>query len=159
MDCGPPGSSVRGISRQEHWSELPFPSPGDLANSGIEPTSPVLPAESSQCEPPGKPKEDCKKQFMVVAPTRQSLLIWPMSPQGQKSWIFCLAEFLMAPGSLLAFRLCNHICSYNTINEHMYLRFANASKRFFFFLQANYLFFKKSPCPLIFLRWQSTLTI
>ena len=120
MDCGPPGSSVRGISRQEHWSELPFPSPGDLANSGIEPTSPVLPADSSQCEPPGKPKEDCKKQFMVVAPTRQSLLIWPMSPQGQKSWIFCLAEFLMAPGSLLA----------------------NASKRFFF-LASKLSFFKK----------------
>ena len=33
-----------GFSRQEHWSGLPFPSPGDLPNSGIEPTSPVAPA-------------------------------------------------------------------------------------------------------------------
>jgi len=33
-----------GFSRQEYWSELPFPSPGDLPNPGIEPTSPASPA-------------------------------------------------------------------------------------------------------------------
>ena len=33
-----------GFSRQEHWSELPFPPPGDLPNPGIEPESPVSPA-------------------------------------------------------------------------------------------------------------------
>ena len=33
------GSSIHGISRQEHWSGLPFPLPGDLPNSGIKPTS------------------------------------------------------------------------------------------------------------------------
>ena len=39
MDCGPPGSSVHGIfSRQEYWSGLPFPSPGDLPDPGIEPS-------------------------------------------------------------------------------------------------------------------------
>ena len=31
-----------GFSRQEYWSGLPFPSPGDLPNSGIEPGSPAL---------------------------------------------------------------------------------------------------------------------
>ena len=31
-----------GFSRQEHWSELPFPSPGDLPNPGFKPRSPVL---------------------------------------------------------------------------------------------------------------------
>ncbi|ELR48660.1 hypothetical protein M91_21372, partial [Bos mutus] len=31
-----------GFSRQEHWSGLPFPTPGDLANPGIEPMSPAL---------------------------------------------------------------------------------------------------------------------
>ena len=30
MDYSPPGSSVMGFSRQEYWSGLPFPSPGDL---------------------------------------------------------------------------------------------------------------------------------
>ena len=33
-----------GFSRQEHWSGLPFPPPGDLANPGIEPASPASPA-------------------------------------------------------------------------------------------------------------------
>ena len=36
-----------GFSRQEYWSELPFPSPGDLLYPGIEPTSPALQADSS----------------------------------------------------------------------------------------------------------------
>ena len=44
MDCSPPGSSVHGFSRQEYWSGLPFPSPGDLPNPGIEPGSPALTA-------------------------------------------------------------------------------------------------------------------
>ena len=42
MDCGPPGSSVHGFSRQEYWGELPFPPPGDLPHPGIEPGSPAL---------------------------------------------------------------------------------------------------------------------
>ena len=37
LDCGPPGSSVHGIPRQEHWSGLPFPSPGDLPDHGSNP--------------------------------------------------------------------------------------------------------------------------
>ena len=35
-----------GLSRQECWSGLPFPAPGDLPNSGIEPRSPALQADS-----------------------------------------------------------------------------------------------------------------
>ena len=35
-----------GFLRQEYWSGLPFPSPGDLANPGTEPTSPALQADS-----------------------------------------------------------------------------------------------------------------
>ena len=44
-----------GFSRQEHWSGLPCPPPGDLPNSGIEPGSPALQADSLPSEPPGKP--------------------------------------------------------------------------------------------------------
>ena len=44
MDCSPPGSSVHGFSRQEYWSGLPFPPPGDLPHAGIEPESPASPA-------------------------------------------------------------------------------------------------------------------
>ena len=42
------------FSRQETWSGLPFPSPGDLPDSGIEPGSPALSADSLPSEPPGK---------------------------------------------------------------------------------------------------------
>ena len=40
-----------GFSRQECWSGLPFPSPGDLPNSGIEPGSPALQADALPWEP------------------------------------------------------------------------------------------------------------
>ena len=53
MDCSPPGSSFMGFSRQEYWSGLPFPSPGDLPNPGIEPGSPALQADSLPSAPPG----------------------------------------------------------------------------------------------------------
>ena len=43
-----------GFPRQEYWSRLPFPSPGDLPNPGIEPGSPALQADSIATEPPGK---------------------------------------------------------------------------------------------------------
>ena len=41
------------LSRQEYWSGLPFPSPGDLPNPGIEPRSPALQADALPPEPPG----------------------------------------------------------------------------------------------------------
>ena len=42
-----------GFSRQEYWSGLPFPSPGDLPNPGIKPGSPALQADALSSEPPG----------------------------------------------------------------------------------------------------------
>ena len=43
-----------GFSRQEYWSGLPFPSPGNLPDPGIEPRSPTLQADALLSEPPGK---------------------------------------------------------------------------------------------------------
>ena len=45
-----------GFSRQEYWSGLPFPSPGDLPHPGIEPMSLVLASGFFTAEPPGKAK-------------------------------------------------------------------------------------------------------
>ena len=42
------------FSRQEYWSRLPFPAPGDLPNPGIEPRSIALQADSLLTEPLGK---------------------------------------------------------------------------------------------------------
>ena len=44
-----------GFSRQEYWSGLPFPSPGDLPDPGIEPGSSALEANTLTSEPPWKP--------------------------------------------------------------------------------------------------------
>ena len=44
-----------GFPRQESWSRLPFPSPGDLPDLGIEPESPALAGGFSTTKPSGKP--------------------------------------------------------------------------------------------------------
>ena len=46
-----------GFSRQEYWNGLPFPSPGDLPDPGIEPRSLTLQVVSVPSEPPGKPSQ------------------------------------------------------------------------------------------------------
>ena len=46
-----------GFSRQQYWSGLPFPSPGDLPDPGIEPGSPALQADALTSEPLGKPNK------------------------------------------------------------------------------------------------------
>ena len=59
MGCSPPGSSVHGIIQQEYWSRLPFPSSGDLPDTGIEPASLISPALAGiffTIEPSGKPQ-------------------------------------------------------------------------------------------------------
>jgi len=43
------------FSRQQYWSELPFPTPVDLPNPGVELGSPAFQADSLPSEPPGKP--------------------------------------------------------------------------------------------------------
>ena len=46
-----------GLSRQEYWSGLPFPSPGDLPDAGIEPRSPALQVDSLPSEPSATARE------------------------------------------------------------------------------------------------------
>ena len=61
--------------RQKYWSGLPFPSPGDLSNPGIEPKSPSLQADSLPTEPLGKPRPSIHVSFsealQVVLPADQ----------------------------------------------------------------------------------------
>ena len=53
------------FSRQEYWSGLPFPSPGDLSNPGIERRSPELQADSLLSELPGKLLEAYKTGYAL----------------------------------------------------------------------------------------------
>ena len=48
-----------GFPREEYWSGLPFPSPGDLSNPGIKPTSPMLAGRFFTTEPQGNPFRFC----------------------------------------------------------------------------------------------------
>ena len=52
-----------GFSRQEYWSGLPFPSPGNLPNPGIEPRSLTLYTDALPSEPPGKSPAVCSFHF------------------------------------------------------------------------------------------------
>ena len=54
-----------GFSRQEYWSGLPFLSPGDLPDPGIEPRSPALQADVLTSEPPGKDKRRQLQNMLV----------------------------------------------------------------------------------------------
>ena len=55
-----------GFTRQDYWSGLPFPSPGDLPDPGIKPRSPALQADALPSEPPGKPKEMALIGFTLI---------------------------------------------------------------------------------------------
>ena len=64
-----------GFSRQEYWSGLPLPSPGDLHNSGIEPGSPTLQADDALLsKPPGKPMINPQVKSYVTVKSRKIFL-------------------------------------------------------------------------------------
>ena len=83
-----------GFSKQKYWSGLPFPSPGDLPNPGIEPQSPVLQTDSLPPEPPGKPRPKNKwwrrhtKSPCLTAHVHASLEGRPEAPEA----LFHLSE-------------------------------------------------------------------
>ena len=96
MGCSPPRSSAHGFSRQEYWSGLPCPPPGDLPDPGIEPGSPALQADSLMSEPPGKPRHtrvDCHSLLHGIFPDQgwnPRLLHWQAGsePPGNPSTIW-----------------------------------------------------------------------
>ena len=95
-DCSPPGSSVHGISQQEYWNRLPFASPGDLPDPGIEPVSPVSPALAGgffTTEPPdtvAQPLPATLAQGPLVSATTQVRTKWRVckNNQGLRSLIY-----------------------------------------------------------------------
>ena len=79
-----------GFSRQEYWSGLPFPPPGDLLNSGIEPASlaaPALQVDSLLPVQPGKPRrvESClyfQKRLNFASSSRGVTVMVPRLKEG-----------------------------------------------------------------------------
>ena len=72
----------KGFPRQEHWSGLPFPSPGDLPNPGIEPTSPALQADSLSLSHQGGPLHRIMHTCEAASVISNSLRHMDCSPPG-----------------------------------------------------------------------------
>ena len=70
-----------GFSRQKYWRGLPFPSPGDLPDPGIEPRSPTLQADVLTSEPPGKPQRDFRTEHFLQAPIKKVSQIYKTNDQ------------------------------------------------------------------------------
>ena len=66
-----------GFYRQGYWSELPFPSPGDLPIPRTESRSCSLQADSLLSEPPGKTEEVEQSQYLILNPFGSSLVLVP----------------------------------------------------------------------------------
>ena len=106
-----------GFPRQEYWSGLPRPSPGDLPSPGIKPWSPTLQADSLPSEPPGKPGEKRNRKYQF-----SSKVICQNIPSNPTSY------------AMKCWGKCNftYFCMYSVMNQFLALK-----KKLFFFL-ANY---------------------
>ena len=117
MDCSPPGSSVHEIFQQGYWSGLPFPSPGDLPDPGIELGSPALQADSLSTELQGKSKEYNHSGFgidhLVMSMCRvfscvvgRGCLLWPVRSLGKTLLALHLLRFVLQGQICLLLKGC-----------------------------------------------------
>ena len=77
------------LSRQQYWNGLPFPSPGDLPNPGVEPGSPALQADALPSEPPGKPYQEPGTRsniFLILTHHRPHCRAWHMVGLLNETW-------------------------------------------------------------------------
>ena len=98
-----------GFSRQEYWSGLPFPSPGDLPNPGIKPRCPSLQADALTSEPPGKPLIILVSRYIIGASQVAQRL--KHLPAMRETWVqsLCwedpLEKEMVTHSSILAWRI------------------------------------------------------
>ena len=88
VECIPPSM---GFSRQEYWSGLPFPSPGDRPNSGIQPGSPAFQADALTSEPPGKPTWS----IQLINSDRAWMPVMVLSTSGPCGKLIILVHFMV----------------------------------------------------------------
>ena len=137
-------SPSMGFSRQEYWSGLPFPSPGDLPTPGIEPRSPAFQADALTSEPRVKPTyfsiktrnklcESGKGGRILVGPWEDCVLLTAvllLLACGWKSW-FCIC-FVECSGR---FHLWNSVwdrhCFFCEIQNNSSCKFTGARSLFF----------------------------
>ena len=78
-----------GLSRQEYWSGLPFPSPGDLPDPGIEPGAPALEADTLPSEPPGKSSISMSILFQQRRRWHPTPVLLPGKSHGWRNLVGC----------------------------------------------------------------------
>ena len=84
MDCNPPGSSIHGISQVRVLEWLPFPSPGDLPDPGIEPVSPALAGRFCTTE---SLRNITDTQISVTAQMLASSATWQGHAEQRGGWV------------------------------------------------------------------------
>ena len=89
-----------GFSRQEYWSGLPFPSPGNLPNPGMEPRSPVLQENSLPSEPPRKVKVKVKSLSVQLFATPWTVVYQASSSLGFSRQGYWSGLLFPSPGDL-----------------------------------------------------------
>ena len=100
MDCSlHQASPSMGFSRQEYWSGLPFPSPGDVPDPGIKPRSPALQADALPSEPPGKIYAEGPLNFKAALALPHAGLIH--LGRGGSLWRYCDREEAGTRSSIL----------------------------------------------------------
>ena len=111
MDCSLPDSSFMGFPRQEYWNGLQFPSPEDILNPGIEPTSSAYPALAGgffTTEPPGKPYYmaflfiyffSSSKHYLSTFPSLDKHYCHPPSCLSKKEELAFILSFSLHPTS------------------------------------------------------------
>ena len=85
------------FSRQEYWSGLPFPSPGDLPNPGIEPGSPALQVDALPSEPPGNPSSNTYTKAYTQSLPEHS---WELATVWVCLWVGCAEHWGVLVGPL-----------------------------------------------------------
>ena len=92
--------SVR-LPRQEHWSELPFLSPGNLPNPGIKPASPTLQTDSLLTEPAGNHSAKTWTQAWkrTVCSWNSKVLGWKHPEQVETSHLSSRLTIIFHPGN------------------------------------------------------------
>ena len=86
-------------SRQEFWSGLPFPSPGNIPDPGIKPLSPVLAGGFFTTESPGKPREDFRKSLFQIKKKKKNKRIRRGGGAGRRGGCFQNAKTLSPASS------------------------------------------------------------
>ena len=103
--------------RQEYWSRLPFSSPGDLSDLGIEPVSPVLVGGIFTTNPPGKPRsiqwsmliisqKTGGKRYMREVHSKKAAICKPERELSSRTQPFCLPDLRLPASELWEINVC-----------------------------------------------------